>query len=106
MFFQQPSANSIRNLVTAPFQTHLWITIIGTWAVLITTVKIGSWAKQRRGSFHFIKNCGHVEGSFNVVQPHGQENGKPVPDEEAEKDVEFAESVGLWAIAANCQKCQ
>ncbi|XP_035702686.1 uncharacterized protein LOC118434063 [Folsomia candida] len=75
VFFSQPSANSIRNIVTAPFNLWLWVTIISTWVVLILTVKLGQW--------------------FHASSTHGADG---------QKDADFAATIGLWAIAANCQK--
>lgn len=34
-FFRQPSSNTIRNIVSAPFTLSLWLIIIATWAVII-----------------------------------------------------------------------
>lgn len=42
----QPTANSIRNIVTAPFHTYVWFSLIGTWLFLITVVKISAFLKS------------------------------------------------------------
>lgn len=45
-FFTQPAANSIRNIVTAPFHRLVWFSLLGTWITLILIVKMSSFLKR------------------------------------------------------------
>jgi hypothetical protein len=96
-FFQQPSANSIRNIVTAPFQTNLWFTLILTWTLLIITVKAGMLLRTKK--YLEPLECSILKKNPVIC------NKEKIILEEVEKDTEFSNFVGLWAIAATCQKC-
>ncbi|CAL8122384.1 unnamed protein product [Orchesella dallaii] len=73
-FFQQPSANSIRNIVSAPFTAPLWFTLIATWLFLIGCVH--SWA--------IVAKRNQIGSCY--------------------RDDRFIQEIGMWTIAATCQK--
>ncbi|CAL8130174.1 unnamed protein product [Orchesella dallaii] len=74
-FFQQPTASSIRDIVSAPFKAQLWLTLFATWIFLVGFIHCWASLAKRR------QLCSYY------------------------RDNRFVDEIGMWVIAASCQKC-
>lgn len=101
-FFKQPAANSIRNIVTAPFAKEVWIVLIGTWIFLILIVKISSFLKRVFQPQSKILKASQFESK--ILQNFMKDDDFYLKEDE-DSDHKFAQEIGMWAFTANCQKC-